>query len=265
MSKNVGNFEIVMNPGELSKSKAKEFKALNQKKERDKSALFLAEGEKCFKDLYPAFDVENIVCTKGWYERNHDLIKTSEDKVLISDRRGIEIISSFSSLPEVIGVFRKPVKSNFNLKLEKSKFYLLLDEVQDPGNLGTIIRTCDWFGVYDIFASPNTVDVYSPKVVQSTMGSLSRVKVHYLDLKEVINEKKEIPLLGTLLNGVPVNEYHPESGALIIMGNEGRGISEELKSMIDVPLTIPPVNKEAHPDSLNVAIATAIILNSLIS
>ena len=131
--------------------------------------------------------------------------------------------------------------------------------------MGTIIRTCDWFGIYDIFASKNTVDVYSPKVIQSTMGSLSRVKVHYLDLEKLIENNRKIKVIGTLLNGLPLNETNVGKGGMLIMGNEGRGISENLKKYIDVALTITPANLKSHPDSLNVAIATAITLFHIVS
>ena len=164
---------------------------------------------------------------------------------------------------EIIGIFEKPAPIEIIPTLEKNKLYLLLDEIQDPGNLGTIIRTCDWFGIYDIFASPNTVDVYSPKVVQATMGSLSRVKVHYLDLVKLLETNQDFKVIGTLLDGKPLYEEKNVKEAFLIMGNEGKGISEELKKYIDIPLTIPPVNPVNHPDSLNVSIATAIVLSHL--
>ena len=145
--------------------------------------------------------------------------------------------------------------------IDKDGLYLLLDEIQDPGNLGTIIRTSDWFGVYNIFASKNTVDVFSPKVVQSTMGSLSRVKVRYVDLEKLITENKDIKVIGTLLDGKPLNKVTLERKGFLLMGNEGRGMSDNLKKLIDLPLTILPFNKNNHPDSLNVAIATAIVLS----
>ena len=181
MSKSLVTFEVNMDLKVLSKTKAKELKSLASKKERDKENLFLLEGEKSFLDTCNAFNVKYLVCTKNWIDTHQQFITEFHDKILLSDRRGIEIISSFNSPSEIIAVYEKPQPMDGIPELGKNKFYLLLDEIQDPGNLGTIIRTCDWFGVYEIFASKNTVDVYSPKVVQATMGSLSRVTVHYLD------------------------------------------------------------------------------------
>lgn len=250
---------------ELSKTKAKELKALSSKKERERHGLFLVEGEKCFIDTYGAFPLRYLICSKDWIIRHPEYERKLQNEILISDKRNIEIISTLNTPPEVIGVFEKPLATDFLPSLENDKFYLLLDEIQDPGNLGTIIRTCDWFGIYDIFASKNTVDVYSPKVIQSTMGSLSRVKVHYLDLEKLIENNRKIKVIGTLLNGLPLNETNVGKGGMLIMGNEGRGISENLKKYIDVALTITPANLKSHPDSLNVAIATAITLFHIVS
>lgn len=260
MSKNSRIFEFIMEWRILSKVKAKEFKSLASKKERELKGLFLAEGDKCVKDMLEAFSPEALIVTSKWVEDNEELAEKYQDRVLITDKRGIEIISSLKSLPEVIAVFRKPEEQPGIPQLDDNKLYLLLDEIQDPGNLGTIIRTCDWFGVYDIYASPDTADVFGPKVVQSTMGSLSRVRVHYIDLKDLINRNKNLRLYGTLLEGTSYEEVKLESG-MLLMGNEGRGISDDLKILIDTGITIPPANKISHPDSLNVAIATAVVLS----
>lgn len=247
----------------LSKAKAKEIKRLSTKKERDRQGLFLAEGEKCVRDLLGFFDVENLIATRSWINNNPDIVKKFGDKTLVAEPKGIEIISSLQSKPEVIAVLKKYHFLDEVPKLKEGKLYLLLDEIQDPGNLGTIIRTCDWFGVYEIYASKNTVDVYSPKVVQATMGSLSRVKVGYVDLEELVDNNRELKLIGTLLDGIPLANRPLNVTGMLLMGNEGRGISEELKKKIDLALTIPPSNPKSHPDSLNVAIATAILLENL--
>lgn len=263
MSKNVVIFDIAMPYKTLSKTKARELHGLSRKKERDESGLFIAEGDKCVRAMLHAFEPEYIICNEDWIARNDELSEKYSDVIFLSDKRNIEIISSFTSLPDVISVFKKPQSGDVIPLLDKNRLYLLLDDIQDPGNLGTIIRTCDWFGVYDIFASENTVDVYSPKVVQSTMGSLARVKVHYCSLERLINNNKDTRVIGTLLSGTPLNKVENIKSGALIMGNEGRGISEELKKHIDIPLTIPPVNMHNHPDSLNVSIATAIILSHL--
>ena len=222
MSKNVTTFEVDMELKVLSKSKAKELKGLSIKKERDREGLFLAEGNKCVNDTLEAFDLAYLIATKDWIINNSLVVKNFEKELYVADKKTISIISSYSSLPEVIAVFKLPVSSQEIPVLENDNWYILLDEIQDPGNLGTIIRTCDWFGVYNIYASKNTVDVYGPKVVQSTMGSLSRVKVNYLDLEELILKNRKLKLIGTLLNGVPVRDFKSERGGLILMGNEGK-------------------------------------------
>ena len=247
----------------LSKAKAKELKSLSSKKERDRQGLFLAEGEKCVKDTLDAFCLENLIATQEWADNNQGIVQKYKEKLLISDKRGLEIISSFNSLPEVIAVFRQKACIEKIPVLDSKKLYVLLDEIQDPGNLGTIIRTCDWFGVYEIYASRNTADVYSPKVVQASMGSLSRVSVNYINLIELIEKNKDLKVIGTLLNGNPLDQTSLPSFGFLLMGNEGRGISKELQAMVDLPVTIPPVNKSSHPDSLNVAIATAILLSHI--
>lgn len=259
-------FEVDMQINSLSKTKAKEIRKLVSKKERDNQSLFLAEGEKCVMDMIGAFIPHIIIVSKDWAERNSELVSKFQDIVFIGDKRDFEIISSLNSIPDIIAVFKKTREEDKDLwDLNKNSLYLLLDEIQDPGNLGTIIRTCDWFGVYDIFASKNTVDVWSPKVVQSTMGSLARVRVHYLDLKNLVLTNRSLKLYGTVLNGEPIENFNHVNSGFLLMGNEGRGISEDMKELIDIPLTIPPVNSKYHPDSLNVAIATAIILSRLSS
>lgn len=247
----------------LSKNKAKELRLLSKKKERDLQGSFIAEGEKCVIDLLSVFPLEYLLCTRDWLENNKELERKFDKRILVSDIRGLEMVSQMNSVPEVIGIFKKPEQSAVMPSLQPDKLYLLLDGIQDPGNLGTIIRTCDWFGVYDIFASKTTADVYSHKVVQSTMGSLTRVSVRYVDLLELVDNNSEIPLIGTLLDGTPLSEFKGEGKGFLIMGNEGNGLSDALKERLTHKVTIPPNNPENHPDSLNVAIATAICLDNL--
>lgn len=224
----------------------------------------MAEGQKCVEDLLNAYEVVNILTTERWILEHPELRNYSDHILIDNDMIGISHISTLTNPTEIIGIFKIPEYDEKPQKLDTGRFYLLLDEIQDPGNLGTIIRTCDWFGVYKIFASRNTADVYNPKVVQATMGSLSRVKVIYSDLDEIISKNPNFDVIGTLLEGKSLNECETGKGGLIIMGNEGRGISEILKKRITLPVTIPPANPLAHPDSLNVSIATAITLSHFI-
>lgn len=244
---------------ELSKAKSSLFKNLCNKKFRDKHGLFLAEGVKCAQDLMTSFEVEYIVTSQSQLECLN-LPENYNDKILIATKEQINHISSLSTPQEFIAILRIPEIKENNLKLEKGKLYMALDGVQDPGNLGTIIRVCDWFGVDFIYASKDTVDVYNPKVIQATMGSLARVQVIYCDLKSLIKENPEMPVFGTFLNGEDIFHCRLNDEGVIIMGNEGNGISKEMETEITNRLFIPPYDPHKHGESLNVGIAAAITL-----
>jgi len=171
----------------------------------------------------------------------------------------LEKISSLKTPQEVIGLVKIPIWPILNYNSLKQKFSLVLDNVQDPGNMGTIIRTADWFGITDIICSEDTVDVYNPKVVQATMGSLARVNVHYVDLLQTLPEI-ELPVFGAMLNGK--NMYNTNFGneGLLVMGNEGNGISADIERLISTAVTIP---RAGNAESLNVAIATAILCSEI--
>lgn len=261
MSKKVSTFEQLMDFPVLSKTRAKELHSLKHKKNRDQTGLFLAEGNKCVSDMMGAFPLKWLICNKEWLEDHKKEAEKFKDKVLISDTKGLETVSSLSTPTNVIAVFEKPKETENKIILDKENFYVLLDDVQDPGNVGTIIRTCDWFGVYEIFATKDTADVFSPKVVQASMGSLSRVRVKTVDPVDLINKNPEIEVIGAMLNGKPLKSIDSGTKGMLIVGNEGKGVSEELQALINLPVTIPSVNEKYHPDSLNVGIATAIILS----
>ena len=232
----------------LSKNQVKWVRSLQQKKQRDAEGVFVAEGHKCVEELRGAFELVLMVTPDNATE------------VEISQ------MSNLRTPQGVIGVFRKRQIPISTLNSQLSTLSIALDGVQDPGNLGTIIRTCDWFGVHDIYCSMDTADCYNPKVVQATMGALARVRVHYINLKKWLEEvqKAGVPVYGTLLEGG--NMY--EKGAItdkrkgvIIMGNEGNGISPEIRQLITHPIRIPSYPADADTsESLNVGIATAIVL-----
>lgn len=228
----------------FSKAQVKWVRSLQQKKHRDAEGVFVAEGAKCVEELRKAFELV--------------LLATSDNATYTE----IEQMSSLRTPQGVIGVFKK---REFNSEIP-SDLLVALDGVQDPGNLGTIIRTCDWFGIHDILCSRDTADCYNPKVVQATMGALARVRVHYVDLPKELTLLRQtgLPLYGTLLEGE--NMYEPyaipdKQRGVIIMGNEGNGISESIRKLITHPLLIPsyPINASTS-ESLNVSIATAIVL-----
>lgn len=231
----------------LSKAQIKWVRSLQQKKNRDAEGVFVAEGEKCVSDLRDAFELV--------------LLATPDN----ASRMEIEQMSSLRNPQGTIGVFRKPI-SDTQHPLSDT-LLLALDGVQDPGNLGTIIRTCDWFGIHNILCSKDTADCYNPKVIQATMGALSRVRLHYVDLPQVLAEitAQGTPLYGTLLDGK--NMYLQDAipnkkNGVIVMGNEGNGISQEVRQLITHPLFIPSYPADIPTsESLNVGIATAIVLS----
>ena len=235
----------------LSKNQVKWVRSLQQKKQRDAEGVFVAEGHKCVEELRGAFELVLMVTPDNATELE------------------IAQMSNLRTPQGVIGVFRKrPITSSSHHLITSSPqgLALALDGVQDPGNLGTIIRTCDWFGVHDIYCSMDTADCYNPKVVQATMGALARVRVHYVNLKEWLEEvqKAGVPVYGTLLEGGNMYEkgaITDKSKGVIIMGNEGNGISPAIRELITHPIRIPSYPEHAETsESLNVGIATAIVL-----
>ena len=230
----------------ITKNQVKFVRSLGRKKVRDEEKMFVAEGEKCVSELTGHFPL-----------------------VLRADRTNatqleLEQMSSLRAPQGVIAVFRQPESEEVSLvELAQQELVLALDGVQDPGNLGTIIRTADWFGVRHIFCSRETADCWNPKVVQATMGALARVRVHYLDLVDSLRTLSA-PLYGTLLDGRNLYEAGavPEKRhGVILMGNEGNGISRELRPLVTHPLLIPPYPLGAETsESLNVSVATAVIL-----
>lgn len=236
----------------VTKAQIKLVRSLQQKKYRDENDLFVAEGDKCVEEIRKAFPLVY-------------LFREGEN----ATRTEIEQMSSLRTPQGVIGVFRQGERIKVKGERETEDLVVALDGVQDPGNLGTIIRTCDWFGVRRLICSRDTADCFNPKVVQATMGALARVRVEYVDLVSWIEEFKiqnlKFKIVGTLLNGHDLYESplteNRESRTVIIMGNEGNGISEAVRRLITDPVRIPSYPKDVETsESLNVSIATAIIL-----
>lgn len=243
---------------ELSKSKESLYSQLGRKKMRDKHSLFMAEGRKSVADTIGYFELEAIIAVKGTVIS--DSWRSYDCFFEVSPER-MGKISTLSAPPEVLAVYRIPNHSGEIPSPNSDELYLVLDEVQDPGNLGTIIRTAHWFGIKRIYCSQTTADLYNPKTVQSTMGSLGRVEVVYCDLEALIEANPEMPVYGTLLNGENIYKAQLGDRGFIVMGNEGRGISDTLRRKVTSPLLIPPYDEEDHSESLNVAIATAVTLS----
>ena len=239
----------------LSKNKIKHILSLSRRKERDATLLFVAEGNKMAADLLPLFRCQTLIVTE---EFRKTLSACPAEEIIITTKEEIKKASQLSTPQSALAVFYQPAYELDATSL-KNKFSLMLDTIQDPGNLGTIIRIADWFGIEDIICSKETVDVYNPKTIQATMGAIGRVRVYYCDLGKFIDDIPDIPLFGTFLEGDNIYKTPLPENGILIMGNEGNGISHELASRVNHKLFIPnfPVKRETS-ESLNVAMATAI-------
>lgn len=239
----------------LSKRKLGIYSTIGRSKMRKKYGLFIVEGEKGVADTLSHFELEALVV-----ESDYDCaLMVPDEKRFCAESKDIAQISSLTTPPKVLAVYKIPEIDGECVAPKATELSLLLDGVQDPGNMGTIIRTCHWFGIKKIFASYDCVDVYNPKTVQATMGSLGKVEVYYCDLCKLIDENSGLPVYGLMLDGEDIFHAKLEKSGLIVMGNEGNGISEAVRNKITQALLIPP-GSDDHGESLNVAIATAITI-----
>ena len=241
----------------ISKSKIKLINSLSQKKFRDETGLFVAEGTKLINDLVSVFRCSMLVATADWLGDNPSF-KAVE--VLEAEADEFKKISNHKSPQGVLAVFEKADYSWTEQELSQ-KLSLALDDVQDPGNLGTIIRIADWFGISDIFCSEHSADAFNPKTVQASMGALARVRVHVVDLAAFLKTCQSlIPVYGTFMNAENIYSKKLSSNGIIVMGNEGNGISPAIEKLISERLLIPnfPAGQPTS-ESLNVAVATALV------
>lgn len=247
----------------ISKATVKFVHSLEMKKNRLQQHLFVAEGPKVVADLLGTVRPRLLIATTPWLDLHRTETQRWQDTEVCEVTEEELRKTSFLKHPQqVIGVFPMPQQdvSDLPASLPARQLCLALDGVQDPGNLGTIIRIADWFGIEHIFCSEDTADLYNPKVVQATMGSIARVKVYYTDLRKFIAaQPQDLPVYGTLLDGQNIYTQELSSHGLIVMGNEGNGISPAIRHLVNRRLFIPnyPAEKETA-ESLNVAIATAI-------
>lgn len=261
----------------LTKNIIKEIRSLEQRKGRREQGAWLAEGNKMVGDLLAekAFVCRRLVATAAWWQEHPSYAHAAQECYEVTDA-DMKRVSLLQAPQEVLAVFADPSSSQPDADTQlqalaqrtDQELFLLLDEVQDPGNLGTIIRTADWFGVRHIFCAPGTADCFNPKVVQATMSALARVQLHYFATKEEECQwLKQVqgPIYGTFLEGE--NIYTKSSllpHGLLVMGNEGRGISPEVAAMVTSKVLIPHFSPDGkHVESLNVSIATAICLSEL--
>ena len=243
----------------LTKNEIKLINSLSIKKYRDNYKLFVVDGHKIVSEIVDStFEIEFLIHTKDFIPINHrasKIVEVSEDE--------IKKISNFNSPPNVIVIVKIPDKQ-LSIKELKDKLTLSIDAIQDPGNLGTIIRICDWFGIENLILSKNSVDLYNSKVIQATMGAFLRVNVFYTDLEKFIIDYKSQTnnqCYGAFLEGENIYNLQKPKNCLLVMGNEGNGISQQVENQIDKKIFIPPFNPNNHSESLNLSVATAIVCN----
>jgi TrmH family RNA methyltransferase len=233
----------------LTKNQIKLIRSLSLKKNRQKHGLFIVEGEKLVNEVLSSdWEVEGIYATKEWLGENATIISNND----------LSRISSLKTPNKVVAVV-KIKKGSLDIT---SNTVLALDGVKDPGNLGTIIRLADWFGVEDIICSDDCVDYLNPKVVQSSMGSFTRVNLHYTSLLDAFKKYSDYKLFMTVLNGTPLSEMTNTDKKIVVMGSESKGISNKILELTSDKITIPK-SKSSKAESLNVSVAAAIILSAI--
>ena len=244
----------------ISKTRLQLFSSLHSSKMRRRHGLFTVEGRKCVGDTLGAFTTRALLLSSKAIEE-YPFFAEMDGAVEASEYE-LSKVSQLSTPSDVIAVYEIPPAHSIQ---PKTGLYLMLDGIRDPGNLGTIIRSADWFGVEAIFCSPDCVDAYNPKTVQATMGAIARVEIEYTDLNEVLLRAPEIPVYGMMLEGDSIYDVSLESDAFIAMGNEGIGLSDSVRNKLTKGLLLPPfpptrLGASNCSESLNVGVATAITL-----
>ena len=243
----------------LTNSEIKFIKSLNLKKSRDLNSLFIVEGDKMINELLSSdFNIKNIYATKDWYDDN--CLKINDDILVKISSKELSRISNLKSPNNVLAVAKKrDIELNHD---NLTGLTLVLDSINDPGNLGTIIRSCHWFNVKNIVCSENTVDMYNSKVIQSTMGSVFNVNIFYKDLSSFLKDcSNSHTIYGSFLDGDDIKSLNIKTNSILVVGNESNGISNSLINQIHKKVTIKGISKNIN--SLNVASATAIMLNEI--
>ncbi len=248
----------------ISKNRLKYVRSLEMKKYRKAEGVFVAEGHKLVGDLLDVFECKYLAAISEWLSANAAWVERQRRSGVEVDEVTDEELkrASFQETPQqVLAVFKQLIYEVDVNEVARKQLCLVLDDVQNPGNLGTIVRLADWFGIEHIFCSKGCADIYNPKTVQATMGGIARVRVHEADLPELLSRlDKDIPVYGTFLDGENMYGKELENRGLIVMGNEGKGVSKEVAAFVTERLYIPnyPEGRETS-ESLNVAIATAIV------
>lgn len=251
------NFVTKITPIMITKARIKLIKSLEQRKQRNLQHLFVAEGPKLVGELLATMQPSYIAALPEWWKENKYKIRQNCEADIITLEE-LQKASLLRTPQQVIALFPIP-EYKFNTEIAQRELCLALDGVQDPGNMGTILRIADWFGIHNVVCSEDTVDVYNPKAVQATMGALARVRVHYTHLPEMLSQCGT-PIYGTLLDGQNIYEQELGQHGFIVMGNEGKGLSLPIRNLVTQKLYIPnyPIGTKTT-ESLNVAIATSIV------
>jgi len=242
----------------LTKARTKLVKSLKLKKNRKQKQLFVVEGAKNVLELLDSdFLIHSLYATEDFITTHAKVLNLHDIEILRSSESELTEMSTFKSNEQALSVVK--IKENESLNALNKEFAVMLENVQDPGNLGTILRVCDWYGIKKVIASEDCVDIYNPKVISASMGSFTRVQIFYTSLRKFI-ERNPAPYFGAFMNGSSVHEFEFGSWGYIILGNESNGISNELDEFIDQRISIPSYGTA---ESLNVGIATAVILDNL--
>lgn len=249
----------------LSKAKIKYIHSLALKKNRKADAVFVAEGRKLVDDLLPHFTCRYLAATEAWYSEHPQLVSNLPAEHDLITEEELQRVSLQETPQQVVAIFEQAQDNTPLADVAPRELCLMLDGVQNPGNLGTIVRLADWFGIRHVYCSPDCADIYNPKTVQATMGAMARVSLHYGDLSDALEQLKAtafapVPVYGTFLDGENLYGKPLQSHGVLIMGNEGNGISPQVARYVSERLFIPnyPPGR-ATSESLNVAIATAVI------
>lgn len=241
----------------LSKNTVKFIKSLHQKKYRTETGKFFVEGEKGVLEVLDSdFSVDILLLTETFEGKHSSVCKSFKGEQILVTQNQLEQVGQYQSNDSALAVVS--MRENISFKAEKEELILALDDVRDPGNLGTIIRVADWYGITKLVFSPQTAEFYNPKVIQATMGSFTRVQFFYEDLEKVIDRWK-LPVYGAFLDGENIHQLKKPAPGVLLMGNEAKGISPEMEKKVTQKVTIPGFGRA---ESLNVAIATAILCDN---
>ncbi len=242
----------------LSKARAKFIKSLQVKKYRQSEQRFVVEGAKSVLELLASdFITETVVATQEFMDHSKLLLSDFSGELIEEKESTLASVGEFKTNNSALAIAR--MKPNLPLEVNEHEFAVMLDDIRDPGNLGTIIRTADWYGISKIIASNDTTEFYNPKVIHASMGSFTRVQVYYTDLAGFLKQAT-VPILGTFMDGASIHEVDFGTGGIIVIGNEAQGISTAVEKRVTRRVTIPRFGKA---ESLNAAVATAIICDNI--